>query len=80
MSTGGEELNEKTLEMVNTKDIKHIKITSIGIMNLFNKLEIDIEFKNKAHKHLIGINFNINIVKEWLDRNNLYEKAIMYQF
>lgn len=50
-----EEINSKTFEMLDNKNIKSIEIRTIGLLDLFGKIEIDITFKNNAKKHLVGI-------------------------
>lgn len=76
-----EEINSKTFEMLDNKNIKSIEIRTIGLLDMFGKIEIDITFKNNAKKHLVGISpVDTTQIQEWLKKDNLYEKAKMYKF
>ncbi len=76
-----EEINPKTFEMIDNKNIKSIEIRTIGLLDVFGKIEIDITFENNSQKHLVGISpVDTEKIKEWLENNNLYEKAKMYSF
>lgn len=76
-----EEINPKTFEMIDNKSIKSIEIRTIGLLDVFGKIEIDITFENNSQKHLVGISpVDTEKIKEWLENNNLYEKAKMYSF
>ena len=76
-----EEINQKTFEMLDNKNIKSIEIRTIGFLGVFGKIEIDIIFKNNSQKHLVGISpVDITQIQEWLKKDNLYEKAKMYKF
>ena len=76
-----EEINSKTFEMLDNKNIKSIEIRTIGLLDMFGKIEIDITFKNNAKKHLVGISpADTTQIQEWLKKDNLYEKAKMYRF
>lgn len=76
-----EEINQKTFEMLDNKNIKSIEIRTIGLLDVFGKIEIDIIFKNNFQKHLVGISpVDTTQIQEWLKKDNLYEKAKMYRF
>lgn len=76
-----EEINSKTFEMLDNKNIKSIEIRTIGLLDMFGKIEIDITFNNNSKKHLVGISpVDITQIQEWLKKDNLYEKAKMYKF
>lgn len=76
-----EEINQKTFEMLDNKNIKSIEIRTIGLLDVFGKIEIDIIFKNNFKKYLVGITpIDTALIQEWLKKDNLYEKAIMYKF
>lgn len=76
-----EEINQKTFEMLDNKNIKSIEIRTIGLLDVFGKIEIDIIFKNNSKKYLVGISpIDTALIQEWLKKDNLYEKAIMYKF
>lgn len=76
-----EEINQKTFEMLDNQNIKSIEIRTIGLLDMFGKIEIDIIFKNNSKKHLVGISpVDTTQIQEWLKKDNLYEKAKMYKF
>lgn len=76
-----EEINPKTFEMLDNKNIKLIEIRTIGLLDVFGKIEIDITFKNNSQKHLLGISpVQTQDIKKWLEKDNLYEKAKLYEF
>lgn len=81
MSEEREEINPKTFYMIDNENIRQIKIRKVGLLDVFGKIEIDITFNNNSIKRLVGISpVNTNQIKKWLETNNLYEKAIMYEF
>ena len=45
-----EEINQKTFEMIDNKNIKSIEIRTIGLLDVFGKIEIDIIFKNNSKR------------------------------
>ncbi len=76
-----EEITSKTFEMLDNKNIKSIEIRTIGLLDVFGKIEIDITFKNNLQKHLVGIApVQTQDIKKWLEKDNLYDKAKMYKF
>lgn len=76
-----EEVNSKTFEMLDNKNIKSIEIRTIGLLDMFGKIEIDITFNNNSKKCLVGISpVDTTQIQEWLKKDNLYEKAKMYKF
>lgn len=81
MSKEREQINSKTFYLINNEDIKEIEIRTIGLLDVFGKIEIDITFNNNSKKYLVGISpIDTNQIKEWLQDNKLYEKAKMYKF
>lgn len=76
-----DEINSKTFYMLDNKNIKEITIRKIGLLDVFGKILIDIKFNNNSEKHLVGISpVDTNAIKEWLEKDNLYEKAKLYDF
>lgn len=81
MSEEREEINPKTFYMIDNENIRQIEIRKVGLLDVFGKIEIDITFNNNSIKKLVGISpVNTNQIKNWLETNNLYEKAKMYEF
>lgn len=76
-----DKINSKTFDMIDNKNIKEITIRKVGLLDVFGKVLIDIKFNNNSEKHLEGISpVNTNTIKKWLERDNLYEKAKLYEF
>ena len=76
-----EEINPKTFYMIDNENIKEIQIRKVGLLDIFGKIEIDITFNDNSIKKLVGISpVNTNQIQEWLEINNLCERAKMYEF
>lgn len=76
-----EQINPKTFYMLDNKDIKEIEIRTVGLLDIFGKIIIDITFKNNTKKRLVGISpVDTAQIKEWLEKDMIYEKAKMYNF
>lgn len=76
-----EQINGKTFYMLDNENIEKIEIRTIGLLDVFGKIEIDIMYKNKTKKELVGISpIDRQQIVQWLENNKLYDKAIMYQF
>lgn len=81
MSKDNEEINPKTFYMIDNENIRQIKIRKVGLLDVFGKIEIDITFNNNSIKRLVGISpVDTKQIQEWIKTDNLYEKAIMYEF
>lgn len=76
-----EQINPKTLEMLDNENIKEIKMRKIGLLDVFGKIEIDITFNNNSKKELVAISpVDTEQIKQWLEENNLLDKARLYEF
>lgn len=76
-----EQINGKTFYMLDNENIEKIEIRTIGLLDVFGKIEIDIMYKNKTKKELVGISpIDRQQIVQWLENNKLYDKAIMFQF
>lgn len=76
-----DDINPKTFDMIDNKNIKEITIRKVGLLDVFGKILIDIKFNNNSEKHLEGISpVDTNAIKKWLEKDNLYEKAKLYEF
>lgn len=81
MNKEREQINGKTFYMLDNENIEKIEIRTIGLLDVFGKIEIDIIYKNKTKKELVGISpVDRQQIVKWLEDNKLYDKAIMYQF
>ena len=75
------EINSKTLDLINTDDVDKIEIRTIGLLDVFGKMEIDIFYKNDTIEKLVAYSpVDTNLISNWLEKDNLYEKAKMYKF
>lgn len=76
-----DDINPKTFDMIDNKNIKEITIRKVGLLDVFGKILIDIKFNNNSEKHLEGISpVDTNAIKKWLEKDNLYEKVKLYEF
>ncbi len=76
-----DDISPKTFDMIDNKNIKEITIRKIGLLDVFGKILVDIKFNNNSEKHLEGISpVDTNAIKKWLEKDNLYEKAKLYEF
>lgn len=76
-----EQINPKTFYMLDNKDIKEIEIRTVGLLDVFGKIIIDITFNNNTKKRLVGISPVDTVqIKEWLEKDMIYKKAKMYNF
>lgn len=48
MSKEREQINGKTFYMLDNENIEKIEIRTIGLLDVFGKIEIDIMYKNKT--------------------------------
>ena len=76
-----EQINPKTLEMLDNENIREIQMRKIGLLDVFGKIEIDITFNNNSKKELVAISpVDTEQIKQWLEENNLLDKARLYEF
>lgn len=81
MNEEREQINSKTFYLIDNENIEKIEIRTIGLLDVFGKIEIDIIYKNKTKKELVGISpIDRQQIVQWLEDNKLYDKATMYQF
>lgn len=72
---------KEILAKVNTSEIKSILIRTIGLIDVFGKMIIDITYKDKTKQSIEIISpVPVNIITEWLETNKLLGKTIMYKF
>lgn len=69
------------LDKVNISDIKSILIRTVGLLDIFGKLIIDITY-NDDSKQTIEVLSPVptQTIAEWLDTNKLLDKTQMYKF
>ena len=69
------------LAKVNTSEIKSIVIRTIGLIDVFGKLIIDIKYNNAKEQSIEILSpVPVNIITDWLNTNNLLDKSILYKF
>lgn len=72
---------KEILTKVNTSDIQSIVIRTIGLIDVFGKMIIDIKYINAKEQNIEILSpVPVNIITEWLETNNLLEKSVMYKF
>ncbi len=75
-----EELVNK-LHNINTTNISYIQIRTIGLLDVFGKMLIDISYNDDTTECITLISpVPINVITEWLERNNLFDKTKLYKF
>lgn len=74
------ELTEK-LNEVNISNITSIVIRTVGLIDIFGKMIIDI-YHNNDIEQTIELHSPVptKIITEWLDTNKLLDKTVMYEF
>lgn len=72
---------QETLDEINISEIKSIVIRTVGLIDVFGKMIIDIEY-NDSNKQSIEILSPVptDIITKWLDTNTLLDKTVMYEF
>lgn len=72
---------QEILDEINVLEIKSIVIRTVGLINVFGKMIIDIEY-NDSNKQSIEILSPVptDIITKWLDTNTLLDKTVMYEF
>lgn len=75
------EINSKTFDLIDNKQIEDVEMRTIGLLDVFGKIEIDITYKNGTEENLIGYSpVDTNQIKSWLMRDSLFTRAKMYKF
>jgi len=76
-----EQINPKTFDMLDNKNIKEIKMQKIGLLDVFGKIEIDITFNDNSKKEIVAISpVDTQQIKQWLEENNLLDKTELIEF
>ena len=69
------------LHKVDITQITNIDITSIGLLEIFGKLTILIQLKNKSIKEFTFVSpVSKQEIVKWLEDNNLLDKATLRKF
>lgn len=70
------------LKQLDITRIKSIEIRTIGLLDAFGKLVVDVEYAGNEEK--VSIEFispvPTNEIVNWLETNSLLDKAVMYRF
>lgn len=79
--TEREKISLKHFDFTDRKYIDEIVMRSIGILDVFGKMEIDVYYKDHSVKeYVIFSPIDTNKLKELLEKDNLYKKTKLYQF
>lgn len=69
------------LNNIEISNISKITIRTIGLLDTFGKMIIDIQYKDNTNQHIEIISpVPTNIITNWLDTNKLLDKTILYKF
>jgi len=69
------------LYSIDLTDIKEVQIRTIGLLDVFGKMIIDVSYNNGAENSIEIISpVPVDIVKDWLNKNNLLDKTVLYKF
>jgi len=69
------------LAKINTKEIKSIVIRTVGLIDVFGKMIIDIKYLNSKEQSIEILSpVPVNTITDWLETNNLLEKSVMYKY
>lgn len=69
------------LYSIDLTDIKEVQIRTIGLLDVFGKMIIDVSYNNGAENSVEIISpVPVDIVKDWLNKNNLLDKTVLYKF
>lgn len=72
---------EKVLSEVVVSEIKSIVIRTVGLIDMFGKMLLDITYLDDTTKTIEIVSpVPTDIISKWLDTNNLLDKTIMYEF
>lgn len=71
----------KELKAINTKDIIDIEMTSIGILDTFGKLVIQVYMKDNTRTEVTFLSpVPIKEITKWLEENNLLDISTLIKY
>lgn len=70
----------KQLKQLDVDKITEIKMTSIGLLDIFGKLNIEIQTDTQIEEIEFISPVPIEEISEWLEKNNLLDKATLLKF
>lgn len=73
-----EKLNQ--LKQLDINKISEIKMTSIGLLDVFGKLNIELQIDDKIEEIEFISPVPIKEILKWLEENNLLDKATLIKF
>lgn len=69
------------LKAINTKDIIDIEMTSIGILDTFGKLVIQVYMKDNTRTEVTFLSpVSIKEITKWLEENNLLDISTLIKY
>lgn len=71
----------RELSKIDVQTVQSVTLRTIGLISVFGKMIIDIEFTNETKTSIEIISpVPTDVVKDWLTENNLLDKTLMYEF
>lgn len=72
---------QEILDEINISEIKSIVIRTVGLIDVFGKMIIDIEYNDDSNQSIEILSPVPTVtVTEWLDTNTLLDKTVLYEF
>ena len=69
------------LDAVKVEQIKSIQLRTVGLLDVFGKIIIDIEYIDDSKQSIeIQSPVPVDIITKWLDTNALLDKTVLYKF
>lgn len=71
----------RELSKIDVQTVQSVTLRTIGLISVFGKMIIDIEFTNETKTSIEIISpVPTDVVKDWLTENDLLDKTLMYEF
>ena len=70
----------KQLKQLDVDKITEIKMTSIGLLDIFGKLNIEIQIDTQMEEIEFISPVPVKEILKWLEENNLLDKATLIKF
>ena len=71
----------RELSKIDVQTVQSITLRTLGLISVFGKMIIDIEFTNETKTSIEIISpVPTDVIKDWLTKNNLLDKTLMYEF
>lgn len=71
----------RELSKIDVQTVQSITLRTVGLISVFGKMIIDIEFTNETKTSIEIISpVPTDVIEDWLTKNNLLDKTLMYEF